>query len=167
MSGFVTAAAVFVGATVHSSIESGKARRDQKRAMEREQKRNKLQTARQAIDSVKEAQTLRAQVIAQGEGQGVGGSSAVLGGAGAIQSQTGSNIGFAQQIFSLQQSANRLRTSAQGHMGNAQNLAAVASIAGMAAGSIGSGGGGSASGTASGGGASTASFQGAPIGFGN
>ena len=112
-----------------SLFEGRKARKDTKKARAIDERRGRLQTQRQSVEQIRKAQQARAQVVAQGEAQGVGESSGVLGGLGAIQSQAGGNIGFAQQIFGLQQSASRLRSSAQGHMGNSQAFGQLAGLA--------------------------------------
>ena len=102
------------GALGVASISEGrKARKQQQRASEIQQKSQRLQTARQAVDQIRQAQIARAQVIASGEAAGVGDSSAVLGGAGSIQSQAGGNIAFLQQLSTLQAQANARLQSAQ------------------------------------------------------
>ena len=125
-----TAAAIIgVLSTAESSRQASKGRRQTRDARKIDEKRNKLQLQRQSLEQIKKAQIARAQVLAQGESQGVGTSSGVLGGAGAIQSQAGANIGFAQQIFGLQQSASRLRSSAQSSMGSSQAFGQFAGLA--------------------------------------
>lgn len=122
--------AVVGGVLAVGAVQQGRqARKEQRRARQIQQRSQRLQAGRSAIQAVREAQVQRASVIQAGENQGVGGSSAVLGGAGSIQSTTGSNIGFAQQIFGLQQQASRrLEQSAQ-FAGNADALGQFASMA--------------------------------------
>jgi len=145
-----------------SLFEGRKSRKSQEDARKIDDRRSKLQMGRQAMDTVKEGQILRSQIIAQGEAQNVSGSSGVLGGAGSVGSTVASNVSFAKQIFDLQESAARMRASAQMHSGNSQAFGTLASLStqfdfsGMGSGSVGD----------SSRGASTASFQGAPIGFG-
>jgi len=81
-------------------------RKQRKKANAITQKQARLQAGRQAIEQVRQAQIARAQVIQQAESTGAGDSSAVAGAVGSIQSQAGSNIAFAQQLFSLSQQAN-------------------------------------------------------------
>jgi len=112
-----------------SLSESRKARKDTKRARAVQAKSTKLQSARSAVQSIRQAQISRANVIQQGENQGVGGSSAVAGGAGSITTQSGSNIAFAQQLFSLQNSARRLQDSAMMHSANSSGLGTLSGLA--------------------------------------
>jgi len=120
-----------------SVFESQKSRKDARKARMVREKSNRLQSGRQAVEQVRQAQIARADIIQAGENQGVGGSSAVIGGAGSVQSQAGSNIGFAQQLFNLQQSARRLQDSAALHAGNSQGFATFASLAAGNAGGTG------------------------------
>ena len=98
-------------ATVGSLYSQNRARKDAKRARAVDNKRNRLQSGRAAIANVRQAQIARASVVQQGENQGVGSSSAIAGATGSITSQAGGNLGFANTIFGLQQSASRLRES--------------------------------------------------------
>ena len=136
MTGFYTAV-VAITAITASAVEQNKARQDQKRARKIAQKSKRLQGQRGAIEQVRQGQIARASVLQQGENQGVGNSTAIAGSAGAIQSQTGGNLAFAQQIFSLQQQEDKLREAAFGHMGRAANFQAVGSIATTALGAKG------------------------------
>jgi len=117
-----------VGMTA-SVLEQRKGRKDAARAEAIRQKSNRLQSARSAVEGVRAAQVARASVVQQGENQGVAGSSSVLGGAGGIKSRAGGNVGFAQTIFSLQQSQARLMKSASGHFANASDIGAVTNFA--------------------------------------
>ena len=112
-----------------SLVEGRKARKSAEKAAKVDQRRARLQSTRQSLEQVRKAQIARAQVLATGEQQGVAGSSAVLGGAGSIQTQAGGNIGFAEQLFSLQQSASRLRLNASMHAGQSQAFGTLASLA--------------------------------------
>ena len=85
-----------------SRREAGK---EQKKARQIEQKRQRLAERRQAIESIRMAQIQRAQVAAAGEVSGVGQASGLLGGLGSIQSQAGANIGFINQQMSLKSQA--------------------------------------------------------------
>jgi len=125
MSGLITAVVVLGAA---AAAESRKSRKANARARKVDEKRGKLESQRSAVGQVRQAQIARAQIIQSAENQGVGGSSAAVGGAGSVQSQAGGSIAFAQQIFRLQQSSNRLRESAFSHTGNAQDLSNVASL---------------------------------------
>ena len=122
-----------VGALAAGSLLSSEAaRQDQKKARKIGNRRARLESGRQAIEQVRQAQIARADVVASSNAQGVEGSSAALGGAGSIKSSTGSNISFAQQIFQLQQSQSRLNQSAA----NKQMFAGILGQVGAAAGSF-------------------------------
>ena len=89
--------------------QSRQARKEERKARQIEQRRQRLAATRSAIEQVRQGQIARAEVVAAGEAQGVAGSSAVQGGAGAIQSQVGGNIAFQNQMYQLQaQAAARL-----------------------------------------------------------
>ena len=113
--------------------ETRKARKADKKAAKIEAKRSKLEASRAAIGQVRKAQIARASVLQQGENQGAGTTTAVTGAVGAIQSQSGGNIAFAQQIFGLQSSAGRLRQSARTHRARASDYEAVGEFADKAA----------------------------------
>ena len=112
MAGLITAAFIVAGATASSAYEAKKGRKDAKKARAVEAKSDKLKAARSAVDGIKAAQIARASILQQGENQGASGRSAVTGATGAVQSQAGGNIAFANTIFGLQNSARRLRESA-------------------------------------------------------
>ena len=137
-----TAAAII--ATVGGVSESRKARKDQNKARKIQERSGRLQAGRQAVEGVRQAQIARANVVQQSETTGAGGSSAVAGALGSIQSQAGSNISFAQSLFNLSQQANSRLAKAAMHRSNAQ---AFEQIASMAANSGGGSPGGSPSGS--------------------
>jgi len=111
-----------------SAVEARKSRKDARKARKIDERRNKLQTQRSSAEQVRQAQIARSQIVQNSENQGVGGSSAAVGGAGSVQSQAGGNITFAQQIFGLQQSSNRLRESAFSHTGKSQAFGSIAAL---------------------------------------
>ena len=118
-----------VGALAAGSLLSSEAaRQDQKKARKIGNRRARLESGRQAIEQVRQAQIARADVVASSNAQGVEGSSAALQGAGSIQSQAGGNISFAQQIFSLQQSQSRLLSSASNKQALAKAFGTAASF---------------------------------------
>ena len=124
-----TASAIiaFVG-MVASNRNARKARQQQRRARLLDVKRAKLQSGRAAAEQVRQAQIARASILQQAENQGASDSTAVAGAAGAVQSQAGGNIAFAQSIFSLQNSASRLRESASASMGRASGFQQLSGI---------------------------------------
>ena len=124
---------VYVGVAVVTtavSVDQQKsAERKRKRAADISNKQQKLKSGREAVEQVRQAQIARASVLQQGENRGAGDSTAVAGSVGSIQSQAGGNIGFANQIFGMQQSRSRLLQSAIGHDRRARTAEAVGSIA--------------------------------------
>jgi hypothetical protein len=98
--------------------ESKKAARVQRRISERE-------TQRQRMMQLRESQMARAQVIAQGAQTGTLGASGLQGGVASIGTQAAGNIGFLNQIESLQQQAARSRQKASDFAGNVSNIGAL------------------------------------------
>ena len=115
--------------TVSAASSASKARRQQRKARTIDEKRARLEASRGAVEQVRQGQLARASVLQQGENQGASGSTAVQGAVGSIQSQTGSNIGFAQTIFGLQNSANRMRQAAQASQGRSAGFSQLGSLA--------------------------------------
>ena len=129
----VAAGAAAVG-TAASLYEGRRSRKMQEKAMKVDEKRSKLQAMRSSVQQIRQAQIQRAEIAQMGENQMVGGSSGVVGGMASAQSQATSNIAFAQQIFGLQQSYNRMRMAANKHAFNAQAWQAVGEAVGTIAG---------------------------------
>ena len=122
-------AAVIGGASVAGSLYSQhKARGAARDARAVDNKRARLQSGRAAIANVRQAQMARQSVVQQGENQGVGSSSAIAGATGSITSQAGGNLGFANTIFGLQQSANRLRESSLMWQGRASGISQLGNL---------------------------------------
>ncbi len=138
-----TMATIGAAGVAGSLYSSRKARKQQKRAQQIQMKSAKLQSARQAVQQVRGAQIARAQILQAGENQGVGGSSGVMGGAGSATSQAGGNIGFANQLFGMQQSAQRLMQSANTWAGHASGIAQISNFGMQLAGAGAFSGGGS------------------------
>jgi dsDNA-specific endonuclease/ATPase MutS2 len=128
MSGVIAATAIAVG-TVGSLYEGRRARKMSEKAMKVDEKRSKLQSMRSSVEQIRQAQIQRAQIAQMGENQNVASSSGVAGGMASVQSQATGNIAFAQQLFGLQQSYNRMQTAANKHSFNAQAWQALGSAA--------------------------------------
>ena len=127
-------AAVAMGAgTLGSLYEGRRARKMQERAMKVDEKRSKLKAMRSSVQQIRQAQIQRAEILQMGENQMVAGSSGVAGGMASAQSQATGNIAFAQQIFGLQQSYNRMRSAANKHSFNAQAWQGLGSAVGTIA----------------------------------
>ena len=122
-----------VGATIAlaavSLQEGRRSRKMQEKAVKVDEKRSKLQAMRSSVQQIRQAQIQRAEIAQMGENQGVSGSSGVAGGMASAQSQATSNIAFAQQIFGLQQSYNRMRSAANTYSFNASALNQLGSAA--------------------------------------
>ena len=147
MSFAITAITVATVSTVASVHQSREARKDQKKAAAVAEKQRRLETSRNAIDQIRQSQIARASILQQGENQGAVSSTAIAGATGAVQSQTGGNIGFANRIFELQNSRQRLLTSASTHQGRASGFGQLANLAMLAPTSTGSPSGADGSGT--------------------
>ena len=125
----IASAIVSAVGVVSSASNASKARRQQRKARKIDEKRARLEASRGAAEQVRQGQLARASVLQQGENQGASGSTAIQGAVGSIQSQTGSNIGFAQTIFGLQNSANRMRQAAQESQGRSAGFSQLGSLA--------------------------------------
>jgi len=121
--------------TAASVYEGRKAREANERAGRIDEKRARLQGMKSSIEQIRTAQIARADIIQMGENQNVSNSSGVAGGVANTQSTATGNIGFAQQIFGLQQSYNRLREQANKHSFNAGAWKAMGSAGASIAGS--------------------------------
>jgi hypothetical protein len=124
-----TAATIGIAATAGSLYSSHRQREMQSKAQRVQQKSAQLQSARQAVQSIRGAQIARADILARGENQ-LGGatSSAVAGGAGSVTSQGGANIAFAQKIFGLQNSYSRIMESANTWGSRSQGIAQIGNL---------------------------------------
>lgn len=114
---------------VGSLFSSRSDRKDRAKARKIREKSSKLQAGRQAIEGVRQAQIARANVVQQSETTGAGGSSAVTGALGSIQSQAGANVSFAQSLFNLSQQANNRLESAASHRADSSAFSQVATFA--------------------------------------
>lgn len=82
-------------------------RKEAKKLAKIEAKRNRLMMARQGAETIRQAQLQRAILAQQAANSGVSETSAVQGAQGSMTSQMGANLGFANQIFSLNQQAGK------------------------------------------------------------
>ena len=88
----------FTAVSVVSQLSAG---RDSKRIAEGQKKTNQAERAlaeirnrRAKVEELRKGRIERARIISAGEASGASKSSGVLGGAGSVQAQTASNIGF-------------------------------------------------------------------------
>ena len=87
---------------------SGVQKDKEKKALEAiQKKRERLELARSVQAEIRKGVIARQQVVSDAENQGVGGSSAAIGGSGSAISQAAGNIGFINQIFSLNAQASK------------------------------------------------------------
>lgn len=128
-------------------------RQEKEKIAEIQSKRDRLESGRQAAETLRRAQAERASLLQTASNRGVSSSSAVQGGLGSIQSQAGANLGFANQIFALNQQAGG-RLAKLGKLNDLTKIGMTigsfftGGIAGaaVAAGSAGAGSGGSTTG---------------------
>lgn len=125
-----TAALIVAGVATASSIDQQKrAARASKRAQRAQQVQADLQTARERRNQIRQARIQRAQLEAQALAQGTTGASSVVGAAGSVQSQLGSNIGFLNQQQQLSQFASAQNQRAAAAQTRASIFSSVASLA--------------------------------------
>lgn len=105
--------------------------KENRKARQIDNKRRRLEAQRSSIEQIRQGQIARAEIIAQGASAGAEGSSAVLGGAGAVQSQIGSNVAFSNQMAQLQQLAQQRLIKAQEFGFRSQALGQLTNMAGV------------------------------------
>jgi len=128
--------------TVATNRENREARRSRQEASRLQSEAEQLKATKSAIDQVRKAQIARAQIVQQGANTGTSGSSAVAGATGAVQSQVGGNIAFAQSVFDLNQQASAQLRRAAAREERSGAIAATNSTISSAGGMFGGGSGG-------------------------
>lgn len=113
-----------------SIAQQSKAAEAQKEAAQQENNLASLENRKARIKAVREARIARAQTIAQGEASGALGSSGVAGGTSSIQSQLGSNIGFANQREAFSQNIAGLQNKAISAQNKANTFGTIGQFAG-------------------------------------
>ena len=116
-----------------ADIWGGRARIEERKARQADERRTQLEQMRAAVESVRQAIIQRAEVAALGETVGIGGSSALSGALGSIQSQAGSNLLFQQQQEELRQLASSRIQEAVNKQAAARNIQLFGQIAFTAA----------------------------------
>ena len=126
---------IAITAATAAHVQGNRARADQRHVADVQNKQRRLSSAKGAVETIRQSQIARANILQSGENQSVGSSSGVLGGAGSVTSQAGGNINFANQIFAHQQSAQRLMDSANSKQAMASGFGQIANLAASPAGS--------------------------------
>jgi len=121
--------AIAAGASIRQQSKAAEA---QKEAAQQENNLASLENRKARIKAVREARMARAQTIAQGEASGALGSSGIAGGTSSIQSQLGSNIGFANQREAFSQNITGLQNKAITASNRANTFGAISKITGTA-----------------------------------
>ena len=130
-----------VGTAIVTGFAAFKADRAQSKAEDQQEEANKasaraasLKNARSRRAQVATARRLRAQTVAQGESQGISGSSVVAGAAGSVQTQAASNISFLQQLEGLDSQRLDAQNAANRSLGRASTFQAIGRFANTGAG---------------------------------
>jgi hypothetical protein len=111
MSAFTTIAALTVAtvATAGSLVAANEAADAQRDAARAQNKRAKLQAARQRQEQIRAARIARARISASAAGTGAMDTSGTAGGVGSVMSQLRGNLGFSLEMESLgDQAADRM-----------------------------------------------------------
>jgi len=128
-----------VGMTGASIYSSEKARKESKRANRAQNRIRQATTARENLAAVRQQKIMQSQVLQAGATQGTMSSSQTQGTYSAIGSATAGNMGFRNQIDSLQQEVFRrmekanLYSAQAGYYGQAANLAMQGASMGLGA----------------------------------
>ena len=129
------------GAAVISAVALGaqfvatqKAEDKTEEANEAQQRSASLKNARARRQQVAAARRARAATVAQGEAGGISGSSAVAGATGSVQSQASSNIGFLNQLETLDRQRLSAQNAASRNLTRASTFQAVGGLAQSGAG---------------------------------
>ena len=121
--------ALSAGSAAVSHRQQRKAASKQKKANRLEQRKSDISAARENKRALAAQQSAIASAQAQGAATGLGDSSALAGSVGSVQTQTTSNIGFAEQINDLTKQQNSLAQKASNNLRTAGNAQAVGSLA--------------------------------------
>jgi len=102
-----------VGLQIAGVVSAREGVADQRKANALTARRNSLQVARERKQAIRRSIALKAEARANAQGQGGAGSSGFFGSAGSLASQTGSNVGFGQQLSGINTQITSLMGSAQ------------------------------------------------------
>lgn len=111
--------------TIVSIAAQQKGRKEQKRANRVQARSAEIENAAERRRAIAEGNKLRAQTIAQGTNQGVGGGSSTAGAAGSVISQTASNVGNSQVSEGFDQASFRFNSKANQYFNNARTFQAL------------------------------------------
>lgn len=127
-------AAVVAVLTAYSVSEQRQARKAQQRAIKREKAISDAQAIKSQREAIRARIVQQAQIEATAANTGTTGSSGVEGGVASLGSQTGANIGLANQITALNNERLSFLNEASRREGNASAASSLASVAGSAGG---------------------------------
>lgn len=114
--------------TIYQMQQSSKAAKNQRRAMEMQQRKQDLAAARERRQQYRQARIQRAQIASAAGATGVGQSSGAISGAGIAGTQAGSNVSFLNAQQGLTQRATQFNIGANKAMQNASMGGAIAGL---------------------------------------
>jgi len=124
--GLYAVAAISTASSMKESAEARSASRKAEKARERMRERKAQQ---EKLANIRQGQIARADILAQGAGQGVVDSSGVQGAVSSLDQTIANNLAFIQQMDDMSNNVADLTQKAQKHAGNAQVASGVASLA--------------------------------------
>ena len=130
MSALIAAVTVSAVALVGNVVETRKAGKAQKRAIEVQQRQADIQASRDRYSAIRQARIQRGQVEQAGVSGGVGGSSGVIGAVGGLQSSLASELGTQGQMQQLGARGSMFAQKAADAQSNAAIYGAVGGFAG-------------------------------------
>ena len=89
---------ISIASNVKASNQAREDAREQKKIQQADRRLAELRNRRQKVEELRKGRIARATILSSAETSGGAGSSGALGGAAAVQSQTGSNIGFLSAV---------------------------------------------------------------------
>lgn len=119
------------GLTIASLVAGEDARKEQRRGQRIKQRIAERKEVREKQKQLRASAIQRAQVITAGAGSGVLDSSAIEGGSDSVQTQAAGNIGFINQISSMNEELFKSNQKVNRKQGQAATYGAAASIAGQ------------------------------------
>lgn len=142
----IASAVVGAAGATYSAVQQRKAAKSSRRAQAAQQRQSDIQNARERAAAIRQARIQRASVAAQAANTGLTGSSSAAASMANIQSRTGENLSFLDQMGSLSSAASHANEAAASYMSRANlgqtigNIAgSVGSIYGQAGGKSGTG----------------------------
>lgn len=133
--GVMTTLAVIAAASaVYSADQQRQAAKSQRRALQAQQRQADIQNMRERRAQIRTGRVQAASIEAQAANSGLFGSSAAAGATANVQSRTGENISFLDQMGELAHAASTANIQAAGYQSKAQLAEAIGQIAQSAGG---------------------------------